>query len=62
MSMVENPQVELYAPNKATPWIVYMVGSNTTKQVRTYDKKYYFYPIPTGQKALNGKLEQNPGW
>ena len=33
---------------------------------RTYDKKYYAYPIPTGQisiyKANGYDLEQNPGW
>lgn len=62
MTTVDKPQVELDTLNNAAPWEVYMVGSNTRKQVRTYDKKYYFYPIPTGQKALNGNLEQNPGW
>ena len=29
---------------------------------RVYDKKYYFYPIPSGQIALNDKIKQNPGW
>ncbi len=30
---------------------------------RTYDKKYYFYPIPTSQiTASNGGTKQNPGW
>ncbi len=30
---------------------------------RTYDKKYYFYPIPTDQiKGSNGGTTQNPGW
>ena len=30
---------------------------------RTYDKKYYFYPIPTSQiNASNGGTTQNPGW
>lgn len=31
-------------------------------KTRTYDKKYYFYPIPSGQITLNPKLSQNPGW
>ena len=33
---------------------------------RTYDKKYYFYPVPTSQISIyeaNGyKFTQNPGW
>ena len=29
---------------------------------RIYDKKYYFYPVPTSQIQLNEKLTQNPGW
>ena len=37
----------------------YMIGLT---KVRTYDKKYYFYPIPTSQTILNDKLGQNPGW
>jgi hypothetical protein len=32
-------------------------------RVRTYDKKYYLYPIPSGQSDLNPKLlPNNPGW
>lgn len=31
-------------------------------QTRTFDNKYYLYPIPTGQIQLNDKLTQNPGW
>lgn len=29
---------------------------------RVFDNKYYLYPIPTGQRQLNDKLGQNPGW
>lgn len=29
---------------------------------RTFDKKYYFYPIPSGQRQLNANLSQNEGW
>lgn len=30
---------------------------------RTYDKKYYLYPIPSGQSDLNPQLlPNNPGW
>jgi SusD family. len=31
-------------------------------KTRTYDKKYYFYPIPSGQLTLNPQLGQNSGW
>jgi hypothetical protein len=31
-------------------------------KTRTYDSKYYFYPIPSGQITLNPQLGQNPGW
>jgi hypothetical protein len=31
--------------------------------VRTYDKKYYLYPVPSGQVDLNPQLDpNNPGW
>lgn len=40
--------------------------SSDANKVRTYDKKHYLYPIPTGQITLYesaGKtLTQNPGW
>lgn len=29
---------------------------------RKYEAKYYFYPIPSGQIALNDNIKQNPGW
>lgn len=29
---------------------------------RTFDKRYYSYPIPTGQRTLNPQLSQNKGW
>ena len=29
---------------------------------RTFDNKYYFEPIPSGQIQLNPQLSQNPGW
>ena len=54
LSNVTNPEEDL-TPNG------YMIGSNTINQVRRFDKKYYFYPIPTGQITLGG-LTQNPGW
>lgn len=31
-------------------------------QIRTYDAKHYFYPIPTTQLTLNKNMKQNPGW
>lgn len=31
-------------------------------QNRTFEDKYYLYPVPTGQIELNNKLTQNPGW
>lgn len=30
--------------------------------VRNYNKKYYLFPIPSGQTDLNKDLGQNPGW
>ena len=33
-----------------------------TTAKRTFDKKYYLYPIPTQQITLNGKIKQNFGW
>lgn len=31
-------------------------------QIRTYEAKHYFYPIPTTQLTLNESMTQNPGW
>ena len=31
-------------------------------QERVFEEKQYFYPIPSGQIALNNNLTQNPGW
>jgi hypothetical protein len=39
---------------------VYVNGSQGGS--RTYDKKHYLYPIPSGQITLNPQLGQNPGW
>lgn len=38
----------------------YIDGSKGKK--RTFDKKHYWYPIPTDQISLNDKISQNPGW
>lgn len=38
----------------------YVIPTGTT---RKFDKKYYFFPIPSGQITLSqGKTTQNPGW
>lgn len=29
---------------------------------RKYNKRYYYYPVPSGQLSLNPNLTQNPGW
>lgn len=34
----------------------------TKEKTRTFDKKHYWYPIPSGQISLNPQLGQNPGW
>ena len=34
----------------------------SAKGTRTYDKKHYLRPIPSGQIDLNPNLGQNPGW
>lgn len=38
----------------------YIDGYGTNK--RTFDKKHYLYPVPSGQITLNSNLTQNPGW
>lgn len=38
----------------------YINGSNGKNRI--YDKKYYLYPIPSGQITLNPQLSQNLGW
>ena len=38
----------------------YIVTNNGNK--RTYDKKYYLYPIPSNEISLNPEIGQNPGW
>lgn len=34
----------------------------TKGKERVFDKKHYWYPIPSNQISLNDKLTQNPGW
>ncbi len=49
------------AYDKAVPKVgTYIDGSK--KLSRKYDKKYYWYPIPSDQISLNDKLSQNPNW
>lgn len=31
-------------------------------QIRTFEAKHYFYPVPTTQLTLNPSMKQNPGW
>lgn len=37
----------------------YVIACSKTRE---YNKKYYFFPIPTNELNLNSKLTQNPGW
>ncbi|GAA6530127.1 MAG: RagB/SusD family nutrient uptake outer membrane protein [Prevotella sp.] len=38
----------------------YLIG---TAKTRTFDKKYYFYPVPSNEINLDkGNIQQNPGW
>lgn len=37
----------------------YIIATSAT---RTFDAKYYLYPVPTNEITLNGKIKQNPGW
>lgn len=65
-----NPDIVLGANVSADP----LIGSNEKVNVkgnyldasrnmnRTFDKRYYWYPIPTGQIVLNPQLKQNRGW
>lgn len=34
----------------------------TKEKTRLFDKKHYWYPIPSGQISLNPQLGQNSGW
>ena len=38
----------------------YIDGSRNLE--RKYERKHYWYPIPSGQIQLNPQLSQNPGW
>ena len=35
---------------------------NGTDAKRTFDHKYYLYPVPTNEILLNDKIKQNPNW
>lgn len=37
----------------------YLKGTSAT---RTFDHKYYLYPVPTNEILLNDKIKQNPNW
>lgn len=47
--------------NKVVPRVGNYVDG-TKGKTRTFDKKNYWYPIPSDQISLNDKLTQNPGW
>lgn len=65
-----NPDILLGANLSADPEIAsnkdvtlkgnYMDASRG--QTRTFDKRHYWYPVPTGQITLNPQLTQNRGW
>ncbi len=52
------------APEAYAPAIPQTNGyvNGTFGQGRTFNEKYYLYPVPSGQIALNPALTQNPGW
>jgi hypothetical protein len=37
----------------------YIIAAGKT---RTFDPKYYLYPIPSNELNLNKEIQQNPGW
>ncbi len=47
--------------NKTVPRVGNYVDGTKAK-TRVFDKKNYWYPIPSDQISLNDKLTQNPGW
>ena len=47
--------------DKAVPRVGNYINGSKGK-VRVFDKKHYWYPIPSDQISLNDKLVQNPGW
>lgn len=40
----------------------YLTTKKTYDRVRTWNTKYYLYPIPSSESSLNPQLGQNPGW
>ena len=47
--------------DKAVPRVGNYIDGSKGKE-RIYDKKHYWYPIPSNQISLNDKLTQNPNW
>lgn len=33
-----------------------------TSKTRTFESKYYFYPVPSNELSLNKNIKQNPNW
>ena len=61
----KNPNILLGANMTAAPVSItnvngYVDGSKG--QVRVFEARQYFYPIPSAQLTLNENLKQNPGW
>lgn len=62
-----NPDILLGANIVNDPYnqVVDKVGNyidGTKDRTREFDKKHYWYPIPSDQISLNEELSQNPGW
>ncbi len=67
LDFTTNPKITqgAYAANAPVTPAQGMIGDYvdaTWGQTRTFDNKYYLYPVPSGQIQLNTQLDQNPGW
>ena len=72
LDTTKNPDIQLGAniANEPDPSILAEHTKNGSTyydasqggQIRTFDKKHYLYPIPSGQLSLNPALGQNLGW
>lgn len=66
LDSAKNPNILLGAdisndPNSTVEKVGNLIDGSKG-MTRIYDKKYYLYPIPSGQRDLNKQLDQNPGW
>ncbi len=66
LDTTRNPDIVLGANVSTSPVPGTSVTGNylncSYDNTRTFEEKYYFYPVPSDQIQLNSSLTQNPGW